>query len=114
MARLSRIVVPGCPHHVTQRGNRRLQTFFRDEDYEEYLRLMSQWLTKRDVAVWAYCLMPNHVHLVVVPMTADGLRHGIGEAHRRYTRMINFREGWRGHFRNPQASSCGCKASPFS
>ena len=97
MPRIARVIAEGHPHHVTQRGNRRLQTFFRDEDYEEYLRLMSQWLTKRDVAVWAYCLMPNHVHLVVVPMTADGLRRGIGEAHRRYTRMINFREGWRGH-----------------
>jgi len=47
--------------------------------------------------VWAYCLMPNHVHLIVVPESEDGLRRGLGEAHRRYTRRINFREGWRGH-----------------
>jgi putative transposase len=49
------------------------------------------------VEVWAYCLMPNHVHLIVVPESEDGLRRGLGEAHRRYTRRINFREGWRGH-----------------
>ena len=49
------------------------------------------------VAIWAYCLMPNHVHLIVVPQSAESLRRAIGEAHRRYTRRINFREGWRGH-----------------
>ncbi len=97
MPRIARIIAADYPHHVTQRGNRRMQTFFSDEDYEAYLQLMAKWLTKRDVAVWAYCLMPNHVHLIVVPKTEDGLRRGIGEAHRRYTRMINFREKWRGH-----------------
>ena len=47
--------------------------------------------------VWAYCLMPSHVHLVMVPDNRDGLRCAVAEAHRRYTRTINFREGWRGH-----------------
>ncbi len=97
MTRIARVIAVGFPHHITQRGNRRLPTFFCDQDYHEYMGLMSEWLTKRDVAVWAYCLMPNHVHLIAVPKTADGLRRGIGEAHRRYTCMINFREGWRGH-----------------
>ncbi|MCY3017535.1 MAG: transposase, partial [Planctomycetota bacterium] len=45
----------------------------------------------------AYCLMPNHVHLIAVPKSEDGLRRAIGETHRRYTRRVNFREGWRGH-----------------
>jgi putative transposase len=49
------------------------------------------------VQVWAYCLLPNHVHLIVVPASEDGLRRALGEAHRRYTRRINFREDWRGH-----------------
>ncbi|HUS91963.1 MAG TPA: transposase [Phycisphaerae bacterium] len=97
MARLARVVAPGYPHHVTQRGNRRQQTFFCDDDYAAYLELLAEWCSKCGVEVWAYCLMPNHVHLVAVPATADGLRRGIGEAHRRYTRRINFREGWRGH-----------------
>ncbi|MDI9446609.1 MAG: transposase [Planctomycetota bacterium] len=85
------------PHHVTQRGNRRQATFFCDEDYSAYLELMGQWCQEVGVAIWAYCLMPNHVHLIAVPKSADGLRRGIGEAHRRYTRRVNFREGWRGH-----------------
>jgi len=97
MARLARLVVSGMPHHVTQRGNRREETFFCDDDYQAYLDLMAEWCGEHRVAVWAYCLMPNHVHLIVVPKSEDGLRRAIGEAHRRYTRRINFREQWRGH-----------------
>ena len=97
MARLARVVVPGVPHHVTQRGNRRLETFFEAADYKAYLELMAESCAAARVAVWAYCLMPNHVHLVLVPRDADGLRAALGEAHRRYTRRINAREGWRGH-----------------
>jgi len=97
MARIARVVAPGVPHHITQRGNRRQQTFFCDEDYEAYLDLMAEWCGKLGVEVWAYCLMPNHVHLVAVPPSEDALRRAVGEAHRRYTRRVNFREGWRGH-----------------
>ncbi len=97
MARLARVVVPGYPHHITQRGNRRQQTFFSDEDYEEYISLMADWCSRLGVRIWFYCLMPNHVHLIAAPESEDGLRRAIGEAHRRYTRRINFREGWRGH-----------------
>ncbi len=97
MARIARVIATGIPHHITQRGNRRMPTFFRDEDYQAYLALMSEWCGKCGVEIWAYCLMPNHVHLVAVPETEDGLRRAIGEAHRRYSRMINFRENWRGH-----------------
>ena len=97
MARLARVVVPGVPHHVTQRGNRRLETFFEDDDYRAYLDLLAASCAEARVAVWTYCLMPNHVHLVLVPKEPDGLRRALGEAHRRYTRRINFREGWRGH-----------------
>jgi len=97
MARLARVVVPNCPHHITQRGNRRQTTFFCEDDYRAYLDLLVEWCGKHEVRIWAYCLMPNHVHLIVVPPTADALRPAIGEAHRRYTRRVNFREGWRGH-----------------
>ena len=105
MARTARIVVPGYPHHITQRGNRRQQTFFCDDDYRAYLELVSQWCQKHGTDIWAYCLMPNHVHLIVVPQSADGLRLSIGEAHRRYTRRINIREGWRGHLWQERFSS---------
>ena len=97
MARLARVVVSDVPHHVTQRGNRRQPTFFRDADYQAYLDLMAEWCSRHGVEVWAYCLMPNHVHLVATPPSEAALARAIGEAHRRYTRMVNFREGWRGH-----------------
>jgi putative transposase len=58
---------------------------------------MAEWCGRCGVAVWAYCLMPNHVHLIGVPESEDGLRRAGGEAHRRYTRRVNFRLGWRGH-----------------
>jgi putative transposase len=97
MARIARVIAPGIPHHVTQRGNRRQQTFFCDDDYTAYIDLMSEWCAKCHVDIWAWCLMPNHVHLIAVPESEQGLARAIGEAHRRYTRRINFREKWRGH-----------------
>jgi putative transposase len=97
MVRIARVIAAGIPHHVTQRGNRRMPTFFREEDYLAYLSLMAEWCRKCQVEIWAYCLMPNHVHLIAVPATDEGLRQGIGEAHRRYSRLINLREGWQGH-----------------
>jgi putative transposase len=97
MARLARVVAAGVPHHVTQRGNRRQQVFFGDGDYALYRDLLAEGCRAAGVAVWAYCLMPNHVHLILVPRDADGLRAALGEAHRRYTRHVNFRQGWRGY-----------------
>ena len=97
MPRIARVVIPGLAHHITQRGNRRQEVVFSDDDYDAYKNLMSEWCSRHGVAVWAYCLMPNHVHLIAVPESEDSLRLAIGEAHRRYTRRINFREGWRGH-----------------
>jgi putative transposase len=97
MARIARVVIPGTPHHLTQRGNRQLQTFCCEDDYQLYIDLLSEWCRRFKVEVWVYCLMPNHVHMIAVPETKDSLRSAIGEAHRRYTRMVNFREGWRGH-----------------
>ncbi len=97
MARFARLVVPHVPHHVTQRGNRRQQVFFGDNDYRAYLDLLRTWSTLTETRIWAYCLMPNHVHVIAVPPDETGLARTFSETHRRYTRRINFREGWRGH-----------------
>lgn len=105
MARIARVVLPGYPHHVTQRGNRRQPTFFCENDYKNYLALMAEWCRRHQVEIWAYCLMPNHVHLVTVPSSQEGLARAIGEAHRRYTLRINQREGWRGHLWQERFSS---------
>lgn len=97
MARIARVVAPGCPHHIVQRGNRRQKVFFRDSDYRAYLDLMAEWCAYYGVEVWAYCLLPNQVQLIVVPPDADALRLAIGNAHRVYTRLVNLRQNWRGH-----------------
>ncbi len=106
MARLARVVAPGLPHHVTQRGNRRQPVFFSDDDYAAYRTLLAEGCRAAGVALWAYCLMPNHVHLILVPRDADGLRAALAEAHRRYTRHVNFREGWRGYLWQGRFASC--------
>ncbi|HAJ46681.1 MAG TPA: transposase [Alphaproteobacteria bacterium] len=106
MARLARAVAPGMPHHVTQRGNRRQKTFFDDGDYAAYKALLAEGCKAAGVEVWAYCLMPNHVHLILVPGDEDGLRAAIAEAHRRYTRMINARKGWTGFLWQGRFASC--------
>ena len=105
MTRLARIVVPGLPHHVTQRGNRREAIFFEDGDQEIYRDLLAEQTRRAGVAVWAYCLMPNHVHLILTPETADGLGRAVGEAHRRYTNFINARGRWTGHLFQSRFSS---------
>jgi putative transposase len=97
MARLARVIVADCPHHVTRRGNRREPIFFEDADQDVYHGLLAEQARKRGVEVWAYCLMPNHVHLIVVPSDERGLGLAVGEAHRRYTNVINARGRRSGH-----------------
>ncbi len=97
MARIARLVAPGHPHHVTQRGNRRMSVFFCDDDYRLYLDLLSERCRKVGVEVWSYCLMPNHMHLILTPATPEGLGRALGETHRRYSSVINARLRVTGH-----------------
>src|SRR4029077_17142081 len=97
MARIARVVVPDLPHHITQRGNRREPVFFEDDDYRLYRRLIAAAAHHASAAIWAYCLMPNHVHLIVTPADEDGLRATFAEAHRRDTGPISARSRWTGH-----------------
>jgi putative transposase len=98
MARLARIVLPDIPHHVTQRGNGRAQTFFCEADYRLYLTLLAKHCRAARVAIWAWCLMPNHVHLILTPADADGLRKSLSKVHRQYAGHIHARERRTGHF----------------
>jgi len=105
MVRIARVVAPGIPHHITQRGNRRQQTFFCEEDYRTYLNLMAEWCSKWKVEVWTYCLMPNQVHLIAVPPSKEALTRAIAGAHRRYTYRVNLRKSWTGHLWQGRFSS---------
>jgi putative transposase len=96
--RLARIVVPGIPHHVTQRGNGRQRVFYADGDGKLYLDLLRKACAKAGVSCWAYVLMPNHVHMILVPREADSLRAALARAHRSYAGILNARLGQPGHF----------------
>lgn len=97
MARIARVVVPGFPHHIVQRGNRRQKVFFSDTDRKTYLDYLRIYAKPAGIHFWGYCLMDNHVHIIAVPDKEESLALGFSKAHRRYTRMINFREKWRGY-----------------
>jgi len=97
MPRLPRTVFANLPHHVTQRGNRREDIFFTDDDREIYLSWLREYSDKHQVEVLAYCLMTNHIHLVVVPATDDGLQRVLKPLHMRYAQRINRARGWKGH-----------------
>ena len=106
MPRIARVVVPNYPHHVTQRGVRRMDVFFSDEDRTTYLALLAEQGGRYGIQFLAWCLMTNHVHLIVVPFHEHSLSKGIGEAHKRYTRSINFCEGTRGYLFQGRFFSC--------
>jgi len=105
MARLARVVVPGLPHHVTQRGNHREPVFFNDGDYAAYLDLISKAAKASGTEIWAWRLMPNPVHFIMTPGHEDGLRATFAEAHRRYSARIHARLKLTGHLWQGRFSS---------
>lgn len=97
MPRIARVVVPGLPHHIIQRGNRRQPVFFSDDDRKVYLDYLCMYAKPAGINIWAYCLMDNHVHIIAVPKQGTSFADGFSESQKRYSRRINFRENWRGH-----------------
>jgi putative transposase len=97
MPRLARAVSPRIPHHITQRGNRREPVFFSDEDRTAYLDWLKEYAERFEVDILAYCLMTNHIHLVAVPESEEGLHRLLKPLHMRYAQRINRAKGWKGH-----------------
>jgi len=97
MPRLARSVIANLPHHITQRGNRREDVFFTDEDRQAYLSWLGQYAQKHGVEILAYCLMSNHIHLVAVPSDEAGLQQVLKPLHMRYAQRLNRARGWCGH-----------------
>lgn len=97
MPKFRRLVVPGYPHHVTQRGVRRQTTFFDDVDYQAYVDLAAGLLIDFSIEIWAYCLMPNHIHAVVVPHDEKSMSAFFARLHQQYARRTNLRQEWSGH-----------------
>lgn len=97
MPRSARIVFPGIAHHVVQRGNRRQRLFFDDRDRRAYLGLIAAALERSGTACLAWCLMDNHIHLILLPHRADGLRAPLASAHTAYAQRINRMRELNGH-----------------
>ena len=97
MARLARIVFPGCPHHVTQRGNRRQEVFRDNEDRFEFVDMLAAETQRAGVRILAYTLMTNHIHLIAVPESQESLSVAMRRCLSDYARAFNRRCGYTGH-----------------
>ena len=106
MPRVARIVVPGCPHHITQRGNNRQDVFFVDDDRVRYLEILAAQAERFGLTVEGYCLMTNHVHLIATPHGPDSLAKAVGRTNLYYTRYINGLHGRSGHLWQDRFFSC--------
>jgi putative transposase len=105
MARLPRLSVPGYPHHVIQRGNNRQAIFLDQADRQQMLELLEAQARLFEVAIHAYVLMDNHLHLLLTPQTANGLSRMMQAVGRRYVRYFNDRHGrsgtlWEGRYKS--------------
>jgi putative transposase len=103
---MSRLIVPGFPHHVTQRGVRSMDIFPDNDARLAYLQFLSEEAGRSGVQFLSWCLMTNHVHFIAIPNDSSSLTRAFGEAHRRYTRMRNFGEGVRGYLFQGRFGSC--------
>ncbi len=105
MTRMSRVVLENHPHHVTQRAEVD-GYFFNDSERLYYLEQLKQNCKEYDVIINGYCLITNHVHLILTPLYENSLSFAIRETHKAYTRRINFREGAKGHLFQGRFFSC--------
>jgi len=106
MARLARSVFPGYPHHVMQRGNHGQPVFEAPADYHHYLEWVQKYAARYGVEIWAYCLMPGHVHVVCVPKTETSLARAFNSLHMRYAQYFNRKRGFLGQLWRPRFMSC--------
>lgn len=106
MPRVARLVIPGVPHHVTQRGNNRETVFFEEEDRRCYLDRLRENADRYGLTVWAYCLMPNHVHIVGTPGDEESLAKAVGRTNFRYAQYLNRRLRRSGHVWQNRFYSC--------
>jgi putative transposase len=106
MPRIARVVVPDIPHHVTQRGNYQQRVFQDRGDREYYLSLIKEYSKKYGLGIWAYCLMENHVHFIVVPQNPDSMARTFNQAHMRYSQYFNSKMAKRGHLWQGRFYSC--------
>ena len=90
-------MVPGLPHHITQRGNGRANVFDCDQDRTVFLDLLAGYAQQYGLSIWGHCLMSNHFHLVAVPAHEDAAAKVLGRLESDYARFLNVRRRTSGH-----------------
>jgi len=106
MPRSARVVIPGHPHHITQRGNDQRDVFYTDVDRKVYLSLLKEYTAEHAVQVLGFCLMSNHVHVIATPATATGLAKALGRTHNDYSRWLHIHRRESGHLWQNRFFSC--------
>jgi len=106
MSRIARVVVPGMPHHVTQRGIRRLVVFRDDPDRRLYLDLFAESAQRYGLTIRSYALMPNHVHFIVTPLRPDSINKAFHRCHGVYANRFNEKYSLVGHLWQQRPFSC--------
>ena len=106
MPRQARVVVPGHPYHVTQRGNSRQAIFLEDDDRLQYLSWINEYSLRYHLALLGYCLMDNHVHFIVLPQRENALAKTFSIAHMRYSQYFNKKRKGSGHLWQGRFYSC--------
>ena len=106
MARLARSTIAGYPHHVIQRGNYNQPVFEVDADYRRYLDWLHEYTVRYGVDIWAYCLMPNHIHFICVPKVEEALGRAFNTLHMRYAQYFNGKKAVHGHLWRARFMSC--------
>jgi REP-associated tyrosine transposase len=113
MPRVARIVVPGEPHHITQRGNNHQDVFYTDDDRRMYLELLKKQSKKYGLIIHGYCLMSNHVHIVATPKDPVTLARAVGLSNLMYTQYINRLYSRIGHLWQNRFYSCVLDSEHF-
>ena len=106
MPRIARVVVPDCPHHITQRGNRRENVFCSEDDRLSFLGLLGEYAARHGLRIDAYCLMNNHIHLVARPEKKCSLERTLKPVFLRYAQHVNRRHKWGGRVWQGRFFSC--------
>lgn len=106
MARPKRILIPGAPHHITQRGNNKRLVFLCDYDRERYLSLLIKYSSRHDLQILSYCLMPNHIHLVAIPKQKSTIPTVFRSTQSQYSTITNSINGNSGHIWQQRYFSC--------
>ena len=106
MPRIARIIAPGYHYHITQRGNCKQMVFNEKNDYSTYIRLLAKYSVEYRLSILAYCLMPNHIHIIAIPQEQNSMAKTFHVCHMKYAQHFNKKYSLSGHLWQGRFYSC--------